>query len=133
MRMSLACVDFEVFELSRAEGRTRKHPFDGLFEDDGGAAFEIARGGFEALTAGVAGVAHIDLVGHLLTREAHFFGVDNDYVVPAIDVRGEVGLVLSAQDFSDLRGEASEHFSVCVDDIPLFFRGFGIDGDGFVA
>lgn len=133
MRMHFAGIHLEVFELDGSEAGTREHALDGVFEHHGRPAAQVPGWGFETLAAGITRVANVDLVGHLLTREAHFFGVDHDHVVPAIDVGSEVGLVLSAQDLCDLRGEAAQDLSVRVDDIPLFLGGSRIDGDCFVA
>src|SRR6056297_562669 len=54
-------------------------------------------------------------------------GVDDDHVVAGVDVRCVGGLVLAAQDASDLGAEATENETVSVDDVPvaLDLTGFG--------
>src|SRR3546814_7604260 len=56
----------------------------------------------------------VTLVLQLLAGERHLFGVDDDDIVTAIDVRGERRLVLAAQDVGDDRCNAArseEHTS----------------------
>ena len=77
-------------------------------------------GRVEALTAGIARVACIDLVGLFLAGENHLVGIDDDDVVTTIDVRGECGFVLSAQQLGNLRAQATNNLVGSVDDHPLF-------------
>ncbi len=50
-----------------------------------------------AVRPGYPVVSRVDLVGHLVARELHLLGVDNDDVVTAIDVGGVAGLVLASE------------------------------------
>jgi hypothetical protein len=67
-------------------------------------------------------VAVVDLVGELRTGELHLRGVHHDHEVAGVDVRGEGGLVLPAENVRNLRRNAPEHPRVGVDDEPASCR-----------
>ena len=78
---------------------------------------EVAeRLGLEA--AGVPRVAVDDLALGLVGREHDLVGVHDDDVVAGVEMRGEGGLVLAAQDPGDLGGEAAEDHALGIDDVP---------------
>ena len=89
MRVLRTSVEVEVVDDLAAETILRKHTLDShpqklcrpLPEDFGRCS--------EALAAGVAGVADIHSVGHLLASESHLVSVDDDDVVTTVKVRGE--------------------------------------------
>src|SRR4029079_15318005 len=66
-----------------------------------------------------------------LARGQHdLLGIDDHDVVTGVEVRGEGGLVLAAQDAGDLGAHPAEDETVGVDDVPLAidlagFRGVG--------
>ena len=77
--------------------------------------------------ARVAGVP----VGHLLLKlgaaERDLVRVDDDHEVAGVNVRGEDGLVLAAQEHRHMAGQAAEHDIGGIDNVPLtrdvtFFR-----------
>ena len=59
----------------------------------------------------------------LLAGQDSLIAVDDDDVVTAVNVGGESGLVLAAQDDSSLGSNAAEGFSSGVDHIPLALQG----------
>ncbi len=78
-------------------------------------------------------MAVIDLVGHLAPGELHLLGIDDDHVIAAIDVRGEAGLVLAAQDIGDDRGDTTDDETVGVDNVPVLFDLGRFDRPGHLA
>ena len=64
-------------------------------------------GRLEALSARIARVPDIDLVGHFLTGQFDFFGVDNDHVITTINVRCEIRLVFAPDDFGYFTGQTA--------------------------
>ena len=97
----------------------------GLSEDRSGRVL--------ALTAGVAGVGVVSAIRHLLTGQDELVGVDDDDVVTAVNVGSKVGLVLTTEQFGDLRSKATEHLVGGVNDDPLFLCGFLVGRNGLVA
>jgi hypothetical protein len=69
--------------------------------------------------ADVARVPAVLLVFQLSSGELHLGGVDDDDVIPNVQVRAEAGFVLTAEDGRDARGQASQHLSLGVHDVPL--------------
>src|SRR3546814_2918104 len=94
----------QVAHLLAAERAARDHALDGLFEHAlGEAALEDLRGAGFLDAAGIAGMLVIALVGHLLAGELHLFGIDDDDIVAAIDMRGKARLVRSEEPTSELQ------------------------------
>ena len=72
--------------------------------------------------AGIAGVVVEHRLVRLVAGDAHLGGVDHDDVVAAIDMRGELRLVLAAQAVGDDDGEAAEHDALGVDQHPVLLH-----------
>ena len=87
----------------------------------------------EALSTGVTRVAYIDLVGHFLTSQTHFFGVDDDYVVATVNVWREVGLVFAANHEGNFTGQSAEYLSFCVNHNPVLLYRITVGRDGFIT
>ena len=105
--MLAAGIDVEVAVEGIAEAGLRKHAADGVLEDTlrvGGA--HLGRGGL-TLTAGITGVALINLVTLFLAAEDNLLGVDDDDIVAAVDVRGVAGLGLAAQNVGHAGSQAT--------------------------
>src|SRR3546814_1733372 len=68
----------------------------------------------------------VTLVLQLLAGERHLFGVDDDDIVTAIDVRGERRLMLAAQDVGDDRRNAAHNETLGVDQHPFLFDRRGV-------
>ena len=86
--------DMEVGELGRAELCLGEHAFYHLYKEGMIAGLDVLvegllhhdLGGRYTLSAGIAGVREVLAVGPLVAGELHFVGVDDDYVVTALDV-----------------------------------------------
>lgn len=133
MRVFCACIDFQVAEKGRSEAVFGQHPFDCFFDEEGRFLSQVIGGGGIALTARIAGVAGVDLIGHLFPRETYFVCVDDDDVVTAVNVGSVAGFVLTAQDFGYLRSESAQRCVCRVDEVPLFVGSLSVDRNSFVA
>ena len=58
-------------------------------------------------------------------------GINDNYVIPGINVGSIYGLMLSAKDSGYLRSKTAEHHSVCVYNVPLPLEGFALCHIGF--
>ncbi|VXC74354.1 hypothetical protein SPHINGOAX6_40271 [Sphingomonas sp. AX6] len=123
VRMLGALEDAQIAHLLTAQRTARNHALDCLFKDTLGEATveNLVRGHFLQATD-VTRVLVIDLVGALLAGEPNLVGVDDDDIVAAIDVRGEAGLVLAAQDVCDDRRCTTDHQAFGIDDVPFLFH-----------
>ena len=121
MGMLGTLVDVEVVQQAASEGTLRQHALHGMAEDALCSEGLLAKlsGRIETLATGIARVAGVDLVGLFLTSEYHLLGIDNDYVVTAVNVRGESWLVLSADQLGYLRSKATHHLIGGIDHYPL--------------
>ena len=134
-------VDVHVLDDATAETVLGEHTFYHLDEEGVIAGLDVLverllhedLGGRHTLSAGIAGVAEIFTVGHLLAGKAHFVGIDDDYIVAALYVGRVAGLVLTAQNQSDGSAETSEYLIGSINDDPLVVNAFGVGGEGFVA
>ena len=97
--------------------------FDVLVERLG----EEALGSGLTLAAGIAGVAEVNLVGHLFAGEDGLLGVDDDNLVAALHIGAVAGFVLSAQDFGNLCAKATKNLVGSVNNHPLLLLGIGAD------
>ena len=85
------------------------------------------------MTTGIASMANVNFVSHLITRQAHLFGVDDNHIIPAINVRSEVGFVFAANQACDLAGQPTQHFTLSVNHNPFLLRRFFIGRNSFVT
>lgn len=122
VRMLRAVVDLELAHLSAAEAGVWNHAFHGALHDDFGAtAAADVLWSLNLLTADVAGVAGVDLLGLLGSGEAGFVGVDDDDEVTSIDVRRENWLMFAAENAGDFDGDATNDLVSGIDDEPFAF------------
>ena len=70
-----------------AQSVLREHASHSVFDDTDGVSAEELTGRLMTLTARIAGVVGVNLVGHLLAGETDFLGVDDDDIVTAIEMR----------------------------------------------
>jgi hypothetical protein len=56
----------------------------------------------------------------LVSSQFYLLGVDHHHVIPAIEIRREIRLVLADQDPRDARRQAPEHLSLRVHHEPVF-------------
>ena len=101
-----------------------QHAFDRIHDD------ALRMSGQHALVGDfrkAAAVSRMPVVGLLLVlAPGHFHlpGVDDDDVVTAVKERGEVRMVLAAQNMGNLGGQAAEHEIAGIDQPPLFLNAF---------
>lgn len=89
--------------------------------------------GSNALTAGIAGVAEIFVIGHLFAGKHDFVSIDDDNIVAALDEGRVARLVLATEDLCDFRAKTAEMLTGGVDENPLTVYALGVGGDGFVT
>lgn len=104
-----------------------------MFNDSLGVLFEQQPGRRKPLTTGIARVAGVDFVGHLRASQAHLLGIDDNHIISAVNVWGEVGLVFAANQACDLAGQPTEHFALSVNHNPFLLHRFFVGRDGFVT
>jgi len=75
----------------------------------------------------------INLVGHLVAGQFYLFGIDDDHVVAAIDVRGVIGFGFAFQQHRHFCGQSTEHLSFGVDQDPFLGHRGRVGADGFVT
>ena len=104
---------------SSADGVLREHALDGQLHG------ELGTLGHEGLvlrflqTADPAGMTAIILLLQLAAGENSLLDVDDDDVVAAVNVRGEIGLQLAAQQVGGDDGGTAQGLVRCVQDVPL--------------
>ena len=129
-------VDLEIAHELALQWAALQHALDRLLQHALGefALHDLAR---RLLfdTAGVTGVAVVDLVCVLVARENNLLGVDDDDVVAAVDVRGVDGLVLALEASGDQRRKPANDEAVRVDQDPLliYLAGLGDEGRHEIA
>ena len=121
--MLTAGIHIEVAVEGGTEAVLRQHTTDGVLEDTlgmGGAHF--GRGGL-TLTAGVTGVALVDLVGLLVAAEDALLGIDDDDIVAAVHMRGVAGLGLATQDVGHTGSQTAYGLSFGINQHPFLLDG----------
>lgn len=134
-------VDVEVLDELTSETVFGKHALHDAEVEGVHTRFEVLvegflhqyLGSFHTLSAGIAGVAEVDFVGHLVAGHDDFVGIDDDHIVAAGHIGGVAGLVFAAEDLSHLRAESTEYLIGSVDDDPFLLDALGIGGKGFVT
>ena len=127
MGMLSAGVDLETVDGVAAKGVLGEHALDGQLESEGGTL------GHEGLvldlfqTADPAGVTAVELLVQLAAGEDGLVGVDDDDEVAAVNVGGEIGLDLAAQDVGGDDSGAAQGLVRCVEDVPLALHVFFSD------
>ena len=125
--MARTVVDVEVLDELTSETVFGKHAFHNAKEKRVHACFEVLvvrfldeHFGCElALTAGIACVVEVDLVGEFFTGKNDFVSVNDDDVVAALYERSVSGFVFAAQDFCDFRAKTTEVLVGSIDDHPF--------------
>ena len=112
-------VDLQLAEQLTTEGVVGEHSLHSLLDDPLGDPCLQGSEGFGLHATGATGVAAVELVGSLVTAHLHLLSVDHHDEVAGVDVRGEVGVVLTPQNRSDLGGKPAEGLVLSVHQIPL--------------
>src|ERR1019366_2932911 len=118
MRMIRAGVDLQLAELLGAEAVVRQHAFDRPADDFLRAALEEVAEGLLLVALGVAAMADVELRLELVAADRDPGSIEDDHVVPRIEVRSIGRLVLAYEDMGDPRCEAAERFIRRIDDVP---------------
>ena len=74
----------------------------------------------------ITGVTTVELLVELVAGEDDLIRVEDDDMIAGIDMRGERGLVLAAEDGCHLRRQTSEHHALSVHNVPLTLYGFSL-------
>src|SRR5262249_35163740 len=119
MRVLGARVDLQFLEHRVAQRTFREHPFYGNLQRPGRETRLHLGEGSRVHAAGVGAVPIIRLGLRLVSCDAKHRGVEHNYVVADIYVRGKLRLVLASQSASYFGGEPSEDLAVCVDQVPV--------------
>lgn len=131
--MLVTGVHVQVGKQPPAEPVLGQHASDGMLDDALGKLVEHLTGRRKALSTGVARVANVYFVGHFRAGQAHLPGVDDDHVIPAVNVGRKVGFVFAANQACDLAGQPTQHFTLSVNHNPFFLRRFFVGRDSFVT
>ena len=117
--MLRALIEIQVVDELRTKTVLREHSLychpDQLCRLLGQNLFRSA----ETLSSRIASVTDIDPVGHLSSCELHLVCIEDDDIVTAVNVRGEVWLVLATEDKSHPRSKTAKRKVSCVNDDPL--------------
>jgi hypothetical protein len=113
-----AGVDVELAQHRPPQCVLREHAADGTPDHFVGRPLEQlgVAGGAQAARVATVAVGH--LLGGLARREDHLVGIDHDHVIAGVDMGGEIGAVLSAQDAGHLGSQATQDETIGVDHIP---------------
>jgi len=87
----------------------------------------------EALSTGIARVAHVLVLGPLLAGHLALVGIDDDHIVATINVGSVIGLVLAAQQLGHLRAQATQDLVGSINYHPFLLYGLGVCRNGFVT
>ncbi len=141
VRMVGAVVDVHVLDEAASEAVFGEHTFHNLDEEGVHTGLDVLVerffhehfGGCLTLSAGISCVVEIDAVGHLFAGEDNLVGVDDDYVVAALNVGRVGGFVFSAEKFCDFCAEATKNLVGCIDNNPIVLNLLGVGEFGAVA
>ena len=127
MRMLSSWVNAELGEDLTAEGVVRDHSLHSTLNEQLGAALTNTLNGLTLFTTDITRNGHVLLLGFFTTSQTDILGIDHDHMVAGINVRGEDGLVLAAQNVGGSHGHITEDLIFGVDDVPLtgLVLGFG--------
>src|ERR1035437_8475454 len=118
MRMIRAGGDLQLAELLGAEAVVRQHALDRPANDLLRTALEEVAEGLLLVALGMAAVADVELRLELVAADRNTGGIEDDHVVPGVEVRSVGRLVLADEDMGDPRCEAAERFVRRIDDVP---------------
>lgn len=133
MRMLGTCIYMKVAVHLVAQAGLGEHLADCLPDYGFRLAYEKLLGSSETLASGIAGVTYIDLVRELLPCETDLVGIDYDYIIAAVHVRGVVHLVLAAQHDSHFGSKATHDLVCCINHYPFLLDHVRVSRHCFVA
>ena len=121
-------VNLELGVLGFAEAGFGKHAIDSALDQKDGTTLTNHAWRFDFLTANVSRETSVDLGIFLGAGEHDLIGIDDDYEVAGVDVGGEGGLVLAAEEAGGFDSDLAEDFALGVDHIPLALDFLGLGG-----
>ena len=133
MRMLGTCVNVKVAEEVVTKTGLGEHTLDCSPDKLCGPLCENLLGSREPLSTRISGVASVHAVGHLLATEGDLLSVDDDDVVTTVNMRGETGLCLAAEDKNNAGSETTKSEIRCVNDNPLLVYSRFVERYSFVA
>jgi hypothetical protein len=117
--MLAAAIHLELLGHRATEPVLGEHALDRPLDDAVGMGPQHGLGVHFLEPADVPGVPAVLLVLQLPAGELDLLRVDDHHVIADIQMRAEARLVLAAEDRGHARGEATEHLSLRIDQIPL--------------
>ena len=114
-----ALVELQAGELSAADAVLGQHALDSQLHGELGT-LRHQRAVLDVLeVADPAGVMIVVLVVELLAGENGLVNIHDDDEIAAVHVRGEVNLVLAAQQLGSGDSSAAQGLACCVEDVPF--------------
>ena len=91
MLVLCAIVDIEIIKQMTSQDTLGKHTLYCMADDALRTKRLLAKllRGVETLTTGITSITSVNLIGLLLTCEDYLLGIDNNYIVTTIYMRGE--------------------------------------------
>ena len=128
-----ALVKLQAGSSGATDGVLGKHALDGKLHRELGALVH-QRAVLDILqVANPAGVMIVVLFVELSAGENRLVDVDNDDEIAAVDVRGEVNLVLAAQKLGSGDSRAAQGLAGCVENVPFSLDGLLLSHSGHVC
>ena len=116
-------VQMQAGQSVTAQGVLGQHTLDGQLHGVVGAVFHHGASLGFLQAADPAGNAVVGLLISLLAGQNSLVGVDDDNIVTAVNVGGESGLGLTAQQVGDSHSGAAQGLAGSIDDVPLALHG----------
>ena len=116
-------VDMQAGHSVLADGVLGQHTLDSqLHGVVGASSHHVASLGLLQVTNPASNTIVLLLL-QLLAGQNSLIGVDDDDEITAVNVGGEISLVLAAQDVSSDNSGTAQGLASCIDDIPLALQG----------
>ncbi len=122
MRVVWTGIDMQVAEKLVAQSVFGEHASDGVFNNLDGVLGEHFSRSRETLSAGISGVAHVNLVGHFLAGKSDFVRIDDDDIVTTIEMRGVIRFCLASEDACDGGSQSADNHLLGVNNNPFFLH-----------
>ena len=125
MLVLCTCINIEVTDELVTEFCLGQHSLNNFSHKSLSAVgFSHQLGGSHlALTTGITGITQIYSVSPLLAGQDNLIGIENDDIVAAVNVRSEICLLLTAQQLSNLHGEAAQNLVLGINHDPFLISG----------
>ena len=128
-----ALVKLQAGSSGAADGVLGEHALDSQLHGELGALVH-QRAVLDILeVANPAGVMIVVLLVELSAGENRLVNVDNDDEIAAVDVRGEINLVLAAQKLGGGDSRAAQGLASCVENVPFSLDGLLLSHSGHVC